>query len=69
MALWQLMPFVCDVQLDIAGTNVMLCLGILSTLASLVPATCNCTSCAQLHELPENQCDDNLSFDASLENT
>ena len=26
---------------------------------SLVPAICNCTSCAQVHELPQSHCGDN----------
>ena len=28
------------------------------TFGSLVPAMCNCTSCAQVHELPQSHCDD-----------
>ena len=37
----------------------LLALLVKSTLGFLVPAMCNWTSCAQVHELPQNYCGDN----------
>ena len=36
-----------------------LCLAGWALFGSLVPAMCNSTSCAQVHELPQNYCGDN----------
>ena len=32
--------------------------GLVSTLGLLVPVMCNCTSCVQVHELPQDHCGD-----------
>ena len=35
------------------------CLACWEFFGLLVPAMCNCTSCAQVQELPQSHCDDN----------
>ena len=35
------------------------CLACWALFGSLVPTMCNCPSCAQVHELPQNHCGDN----------
>ena len=35
------------------------CLACRALFGSLVPAMCNRTSCAQVHELPQSHCGDN----------